>query len=146
MEVLARKEEYVASVIAITDVTTQCIESEIIYEYIMSDIEMLRRSVTLVAQDLYDRSAKEGIFYFLNGINRVRYYLVDYYNTHDSQKEEQIIVRVEYKDIASSVGVSVRTVGRSIQQLKRNEEILCINRKIVLTKEKYEMLVSSLEV
>lgn len=146
LEILARKEEYVASVMAITDVLVQRIESEIVYEYIMSDMNMLIRCVTLVSQDLYDRSAKDGIFYFMDGINRVRYYLVDYYNTNKQSGEKNLIVQTEYKDIAASVGISERTVGRSIQQLKRNGEILSDRKKVILTQRNYEILVSNLNV
>lgn len=52
----------------------------------------------------------------------MRHYLVDCYNTYLRENHREVTVYAEYRDIATSVGISIRTVGRSIQKLKMNGE------------------------
>ncbi|KAI4441375.1 Crp/Fnr family transcriptional regulator [Schaedlerella arabinosiphila] len=144
LELFAREAEYIASILCITEVRTIRIDAEIIYDYVMGNQEMLRRCITLIAQDLYKRSANDGRFYYLDGINRVRHYFVDYYNEHLKENRKKITVYTEYRDIAASVGISVRTVGRSIRQLKDNGEIQSKDKKVVIDENNYKLLLSSM--
>lgn len=145
LEILARKEEYVATIIALSEVKALRIDAALVYHSIMASMELLRRSTTLVSQDLYTRSASDGRFYYVNGLNRVRWFLADYYAMHKGPREA-IPVMVEYRDIAISVGISVRTVGRSIQYLKDTGEILIRKKKIFLNNEAYQKIIESLEI
>ena len=79
-----------------------------------------------------------------DGINRVRHYFVDYYNEHLKENRKKITVYAEYRDIAASVGISVRTVGRSIRQLKDNGEIQSKDKKVVIDENNYKLLLSSM--
>lgn len=143
LEVLARKEQYVANIKCMTDVKAIRIESAFVYDLIMSDITMLRRCITLIADDLYMRSGNDGILYYLKGLNRVRYYFVSYYEKYKG-KEKKVIVYAEYQEIASKIGISIRTVGRSIKQLKDTGEILSEKKKIVITEKQYQSMVKNI--
>ncbi|MGN0406237.1 MAG: Crp/Fnr family transcriptional regulator [Bariatricus sp.] len=145
LELFARESEYIATIICVTEVSAVRISAGVIFDYVMENTEMLRRCLTLVAKDLYRRSASEGKFYYLDGINRVRYYLVDYYNEHSKEGNGKVIVRAEYQDIASGVGISIRTVGRSIRKLKDEKEIISKDKKIIIDQEHYELLLESLD-
>ncbi len=144
LELFARKENYIASILCITEVETVRIDAGVIYEYVMGSQEMLHRCITLIAQDLYKESANDGRFYYLDGLNRVRHYFVDYYNEHQKKSKRKITVYAEYRDIAVSVGISVRTVGRSIRKLKDVGEIQSKDKKIIIDEENYRLLLSSL--
>ncbi len=144
LELFARKAEYIASILCMTEVTVIRMDAGIIYDYVMGHAEMLRRCITLIAQDLYQRSANDGRFYYLDGINRVRHYFVDYYNEHLKGKGKKVTVYAAYRDIAANVGISVRTVGRSIRQLKDNGEIQSKDKKVVIDGENYRMLLEAL--
>jgi hypothetical protein len=61
---------------------------------------MLRRCLTLVSDDLYKRSGNDGIFYYLDGLDRVRYYFVNYYDAHKKETDDIVTVEAEYQDIA----------------------------------------------
>lgn len=145
LEILARKEEYVATIMAVTEVKALRMDAALVYRSIMSNMELLRRSTTLVAQDLYTRSASDGRFYYVDGLNRVRWFLADYYAMNRGQ-HETIPVMAEYRDIAISVGISVRTVGRSIQYLRNTGEILVRKKKIFLSNEAYQKIIGSLDI
>lgn len=144
LELFAREPEYIASIICTTQVEAIRIEAEVIYDFVMEDKEMLHRCITLIAQDLYKRSANDGRFYYLDGINRVRHYFVDYYNEHLRKDSSEVTVYAEYQDIATSVGISIRTVGRSIYKLKENGEIRSRDKKVVIDENCYKSLLSSL--
>lgn len=144
LELFAREPEYIASIMCTTEVLAIRMDAEIIYDFVMENQEMLHRCITLIAQDLYKRSANDGKFYYLDGINRVRHYFVDYYNSHLNDGMKRMIVYAEYRDIATSVGISIRTVGRSIQKLKESGEICSDNKKIVIDEACYSLLLSSL--
>lgn len=143
LELFARKDAYVATIMSITEVVALRMEAAMIYDYIMNNSEMLHRCITLVAEDLYKRSGNDGIFYYLDGLNRLRHYLVSYYDAH-KEENSKIVVDAEYEDIAKNIGVSIRTVGRSIHRLKELEEIISENKKIIITEEKYQTLLNSL--
>lgn len=143
LEILAQKSQYIATVMSISEVEILRIDSAIIYTYIMENPEMLRRCVTHVSRDLYAASGNNGILYYLNGVNRLRYYLVSYYDSHKSSGKK-VIVQEGYQDIARQIGSSIRTVGRGIHTLKENQEIISINKKIVLTEKEREILSNNL--
>jgi CRP-like cAMP-binding protein len=144
LELFARKDAYVATIISMTVVKAVRMESVAIYAYVMNHIDMLRRCLTLVSDDLYKRSGNDGIFYYLDGLDRVRYYFVNYYDAHKKNTTDIVTVEAEYQDIANSVGISLRTVGRSIRKLKDREEINSIRKKVIITKEKYDILFDNL--
>ena len=144
LELFARKSEYIASLLCRTEVTVIRMDAGIVYDYVMEHAEMLRRCITLIAQDLYQRSANDGKFYYLDGINRVRHYFVDYYNGHLNGKGKKVTVYAEYRDIAANVGISIRTVGRSIRKLKDNGEIQSKDKKVVIDEEHYRKLLAGL--
>ncbi len=143
LEVFARKNSYIATIKSITEVIALRVESAIIYNYIMNNLEMLHRCITLVSEDLYKRSDNDGNFYYLDGLNRFRHYLVNYYDMHKDESN-RVVVNAEYEDIAKNIGVSIRTVGRSIHQLKQLEEITAINKKIVITEDKYQAILENI--
>lgn len=141
LEILSRREQYIATITCLTKVTAVRIDSALIYRLIMSDLSLLRRCSVLLAEDLYSRSGNDGIFYQYRGIDRVRYYLIRYYeNNSKGDGTEFIYIKDCYKDIASQIGVSIRTVGRSIQELKKLDEISSVNRKLMLSKQQYHKL------
>ncbi|WP_207736149.1 Crp/Fnr family transcriptional regulator [Fusibacter ferrireducens] len=143
LEVFAKKNSYVATVISVTELVALRVESAVVYDFVMTNQEMLRRCITLIAEDLYKRSGDDGIFYYLDGLNRLRYYLIHYYDTHKDEGK-RVVIEAQYEDIAKNIGVSIRTVGRSIQKLKALEEIASKNKKMIITDEKYKLLLKNL--
>lgn len=142
LELLARKRQYIATIISLTKMTVVRMDAATVYMTLLSDISLLRRCTSLLAEDLYQRSGNDGILYYFQGLDRVRFYLVSYYeeHLHESQALEKVVVNAEYQDIARRIGVSVRTVGRNLQALKGTGEITPWKKKIVITKQQYQMM------
>lgn len=146
LEILAKQEEYIATIVTVTEVKALRIDSAVVYRAIMEDIGFLRKCSNMLSDDLYKRSGNDGVFYYLAGIDRVRYFLTNYYNDHPERKNEkgQMIVQAEYQEIANTIGMSIRTVGRNLQRLRETDEIRSERKKIVIGQKKYENLMSHL--
>lgn len=130
LETLAQKEEIIATVTCVTEVEVVRVPSATVYQWIMQDLELLRLSANLLADDLYHRSGSDGLFYQLDGVDRLRYYLVEYYDKQAKSADDQVEVRELREKIGNKLGMSVRTVGRSLKKLRENQEIISIDRKI----------------
>lgn len=137
LEILAKKGEYVSTITALTKVKVLKIPSNLILELVMENKNLLRKCVDLLANDLYNTSENEGRFYYLKGIDRVRHYLVKKF---EESKCDILILEEKYHELASEIGMSLRTVGRSLKELREKNEICSDKRGIILTKEQYRKL------
>jgi len=144
LEVIARKQKAVATVIAATDMKLLKLDSAVAYEYLMTHIEILRNCAYIVSSDLYQRSGNDGFLYYKKGIDRVRYYLVQYYLMHH-QEEEVLVVEPDYQALASNIGLSVRTVVRCVRKLKQTEEISSWHRKITISPAQHARIMSVIQ-
>ena len=82
-----------------------------------------------------------SLFDELNTTNLMLYkdYLVQHYTRHASSGQP-LIVQTDYQTIASNIGVSVRTVVRSVSRLKELSEISVCKKKIVISKQQHERM------
>lgn len=146
LEILAGKDKYIATLSTVTKVKALRINSSLVYQAIMEDKELLRKCVNLLADDLYKRSGHDGIMYYMSGLNRVRFYLVTYYEEHmeERNKKGEMHVQAEYQEIANGIGMSIRTVGRNLQKLKEAGEVENVQKRILISKKQYERLLTNL--
>ncbi len=144
LEVAARKPRAVATVIAATDMKMFKLDSAVAYEYLMTHTEMLWNCIYIVADDLYQRSGNDGFLYYRRGLDRVRYYLVQYYLMHH-QEEEALVVEPDYQTLASNIGLSVRTVVRCVQKLKQLDEISSCRRKLTISPQQHARSMSEIQ-
>ena len=143
LEVLSHQPRTVATIVAGTEVTVLRVSAAVIYNFIMTDQEMLYRCLYIVSNDLYQRSGSDGLLYYRRGIDRVRYYLVQYCSLH-GEAGETVSVTSDYQTIANNIGVSVRTVVRSIRILKEQEEITSIRKKIFISPVQYQTMLEAI--
>lgn len=142
LEILAGKDAYIATLNTVTRVKALRIDASLVYQTIMEDKELLRQCINLLADDLYKRSGNDGIMYYMSGLDRVRFFLITYYEGHQNMRnvKGEVFVEAEYQDIANGIGMSIRTVGRNLQKLKQTGELKNIQKKIVISERQYEKL------
>ena len=142
LEIMAGEKKYVATVYAATEVTMLCFKPEVIYQAIMENMQLLRRIVNILAKDLYKRSESDGLMYYMEGIDRVRFFLISRYEKYRNIDcaNESVYIRTDYQEIANAIGMSIRTVGRNLQKLKEMKEIKILYKKIYITGNQYEVL------
>ncbi|MCB5954577.1 Crp/Fnr family transcriptional regulator [Enterococcus sp. CWB-B31] len=145
LEILAQKEETIATITCLTKVEAVRVPSSVVYEWVMEDIELLQLSAGLLAKDLYDRSGNDGLLYRFEGVNRLRYFLVSYYEEKRNSEVKLVEVQETREKIGNKLGMSVRTVGRSLRNLRENHEIISEQRKIYIGVEEYHRLKEQLQ-
>ncbi|MEI5993246.1 Crp/Fnr family transcriptional regulator [Candidatus Enterococcus mansonii] len=138
LEILGKKEQYVATITCLTNVEVFRIESAIVYDILMNHLPLLRKCTFLLADDLYNRSGNDGIYYYYTGIDRIRLFLMNYFEQHYSHYD--LPIEMSYEKIANQIGVSVRTVGRSIKVLKETNEVTVQSKKMMMSKRQYEKM------
>lgn len=140
LETLARKEKIIATITCVKDVEAVRVPSAAVYQWIMQDLDLLRLSANLLADDLYHRSGSDGLFYQLEGVDRLRYFLVEYYDQRVKNTEDFIEVKEMREKIGNKLGMSVRTVGRALKKLRDNHEIISKDRKIYIGPKERERI------
>lgn len=144
LELLAMENQYVVTVHCLTPVEVVRIDYKILYPKLMEDVYLLRSCLKLVANDLYNLSHREGRFFHLKGIDRIRLSFMNYYE-HISKHHETIVLEHKtQKDLAMQIGLSVRTVSRSLKIMTDNHEIQVLGRKIKITPQNYQMMIQQI--
>lgn len=155
LELLSRKSTIVATIIAMTEVKAVCIDASVIYDLIMNDIHMMRRCLSLIASDFYRESGTSGRYYYVEGINRIRYYLLERYNQVKAEKDVglqwldvstgRICIGSSYDEMANSTGLSIRTVGRCLQKLRESGEVYSVHQRILIGPDELEKIGDQLQ-
>lgn len=145
LEVMAKKPQIIATVTCFTDLICYKVPSEIVYDWIMNDIQLLRVSANLLSNDLYRSSRRDGLFNHLEGIDRVRQFMIEYYRQNKVQNGEFVKVNLNRLQIGNQLGLSIRTVSRSYQQLIANGELTNLQRKIYIDERNYERLIMNMK-
>lgn len=149
LEVIAQKEHAIATVIAKTPLEVLRLPAVTIYRRLQTDVDLMRKCMAWLAQDLYTRSGNDGLFYYAKAIDRVRFYLVTYYEQKShllaTTKENELVVAASYQEIAKQLGISVRTVGRVIQKLRLADEVSTDKKKIFLSPHQYKQMLLKIE-
>ncbi|MDO4567083.1 MAG: Crp/Fnr family transcriptional regulator [Oscillospiraceae bacterium] len=143
MELFARQSAFVASVVATSEVRALALPSAVYYEYALKSPELLKLNLYYVARDLYKSSARDGMLFFKDGMERVKYFLADYYSSAGGKKE--LAVEADYEKIAVTLGLSVRTVGRSIRRLREEGLVGKRGRRLTISAEQYKKLKDAIE-
>lgn len=84
-------------------------------------------------------------FNHLDGINRVRQFMIEYYRQNKVQNSEFVKVHLNRSQIGNQLGLSIRTVSRSYQQLIANGELTNLQRKIYIDEQNYERLIMNMK-
>ncbi|MGY3749598.1 Crp/Fnr family transcriptional regulator [Vagococcus acidifermentans] len=142
LEILSKNEQYVATITSLTEVVAVKVESAAVYDILMNDLDLLRKCSLLLADDLYQRSGNDGIYYYYEGIDRLRLFLLNYAEQLQMKylSQDSLLVEMSYEQIAAQIGVSIRTVGRSVHKLKKNGEISISGKKIKISEDQYQKL------
>ncbi|MPM89715.1 Cyclic AMP receptor-like protein [bioreactor metagenome] len=142
LELFSRQSTIIATIVAKTKVSILCIPADELYVFAMNDLPLLRKISYHIANDLYRDSGLNGKLFYLNGVERVCYYLADYFKKN-SYPQMCVEVKQNYQTIANHIGVSQRTVGRAICDLRAQGLCTIRGKHVRITREQYEQIRSS---
>ena len=97
-----------------------------------------------MAKKMFTSSYNRGKNLYKRGIDKVINYLVDYYESN-CLEEDFLVIEKTREEIASELGVNVRTINRSIQSLKGDKLVSIYYGKIRISRKQYRNLVVARE-
>lgn len=145
LEIMAKEKQIIATVTCLTDLVCYKVPSDIVYGWIMNDIQLLRVSANLLSNDLYRSSRRDGLFNRLEGIDRVRQFLIEYYQQNSQLNSDVVWINYTREQIGNQLGLSIRTISRVYRQLITNGEITNIQRKIYVDTHNYQQLILNMK-
>lgn len=126
--------------ITISNTKLVCIPTSDFLKAIEKDITLLMLCVRNLAGKMFQTSINSGRYIYINGLDKLKRYLVAYYERYSTTKNVAMKIDKTYQQMATEIGISVKTVSRSIRTLKENGLISIRKGKIVLSSEQYALL------
>lgn len=139
LELFSRKREIIATILAKTNVSILRISADELYSFAMNDLPLLRKISYHIANDLYVDSGLNGKLFYLNGFERVCFYLTDYFQKN-AGSQSSVNVGQSYQAIANHIGVSQRTVVRAIRDLREQGLCTMAGKHIRISQKQFERI------
>lgn len=135
--ILAGQEKTSVTIETITECTVFLISRQDFENWISQDIHFLRLVSKKVAQKLYRSSYNRGARLFYPPNFLLLDYLVKYAKEHTIAPGTLIVVKRTRTQLFEELGITVKTINRTIQKLKEDGTIGIEKGKICLTYEQY---------
>lgn len=144
IEVLSGTYINAATLIAAEDTLVLKIPLKMFAEELKTNLDFLYHVATSVATKLYRSSYDRGTNLFKKGIYKVVLYLIRSYEM-DEQEEETVKIKKTRPEISSEIGISIKTLNRSIEQLREEQKISVERGKITISEEQFQALIELAE-
>lgn len=145
LELLSGRLFAAATVLSVTDCFLLRFELSDFMHCLESDIEFLRTFARGFANAIFATSDERGHNHYRLGIDKMVRYLVKYYGTYSVIGSSDVVVNVTRQNIASEIGINVKTVNRSISNLKAGNMVHMSGRKLCISQAEFELLTERLE-
>ena len=139
LELFSRQSTIIATILAKTKVSILRIPADELYVFAMNDLPLLRKISCHIANDLYRDSGLNGKLFYLNGVERVCFFLAEYYQKN-SYPQTFVVVKQSYQTIANHIGVSQRTVVRAVRDLREQGLCTMSGKHIRITREQFKQI------
>lgn len=141
LEVLSGKEINVASVVAWQDSFALRFTIEDFKKCLDEDIVFLRSVAQVMAIGMYGSSYERGRNHYRHGTDKLIRFLIKYYEFYSVENDcPEVTVRRTRPEIASEIGVNIKTVDRSVKALRESGVIQMNHGKIRLDADAYAKL------
>lgn len=137
--ILAEKPTTSVSIETLTECVVFMISRADFEMWIAQDIHLLRLVARKVAYKLYRSSYNRGAKLFYPPTVLFLDYLLKYATHHHIEKEGEIVLRKTREGIREELGMTVKTINRTIGKLKEDGLIDTRKGKVVMTLEQYEL-------
>lgn len=144
VEVLSGIYRNVSTLIAAEDIQVLKIPVAAFAEELQANKEFLYYVSMHMARKMYSSSYERGQNLFKKGIFKVVLYLIRYYETEAGEKKT-VKIRKTRPVIASEIGISIKTLNRSVQQLYKEQQVSIDKGKITINEEQFQTLLTLAE-
>lgn len=142
LEIISGNLVNTTTLIAYTDCTLLKFSSEKFLTALLSDSDFLFMVSKKMAAKMYQESYRLGDDLYKNGVDKLKVYLEKSYREHNT--DDQLTIHKTRQVVSHEVGVSIKTINRSVKKLKDQERLSILGGKIHMNKNHYELLVSDL--
>ena len=133
-----------ATLIAAEDVMVLKLPLDLFIEEMKTNIDFLWYVSTGMARKMYVSSYERGMNLFKEGVDKVLLYLIREY---ELDEEERKVVKITKTRpvIASEIGISIKTLNRSVEKLETEKLISLQKGKITITEAQFTKLLERAE-
>lgn len=136
--ILAKMPTTSVTIETLTECTVLMISRRDFEDWIARDIHFLRLVSQKVAFKLYRSSYNQGVRLFYPPNFLLLDYLVKYASGQKIQPGREVVVRKTRQELYEELGMTVKTINRTVQRLKEEEWITVRKGKMVMNWEQYE--------
>lgn len=137
--ILAEKPLTFVSIETLTECVVFMISREDFEIWIAQDIHLLRLVVHKIAYKLYHSSHNRDARLFYPPTFLFLYYMLKFAPAHNIEKKGEIILQKTREGIREELGMTVKTINRTIAKLKEDGLIDSRKGKVVMSQEQYQM-------
>lgn len=131
-----------ATLIAAEDVMALKFPLNLFVKEMKTNIDFLWYVTTGMARKMYVSSYERGMNLFKEGVDKVLLYLIRCYELDEEERATVHIAKTRDM-IASEIGISVKTLNRSIDKLKKQDLIATEKGKIVITEKQFQKIIKT---
>ena len=137
--ILAEKPLTSVSIETLTECVVFMISREDFEMWIAQDIHLLRLAAHKIAYKLYRSSYTRGARLFYPPTFLFLDYMLKFASAHNIEKKGEVILRKTREGIREELGMTVKTINRTITKLKEDGLIDTRKGKVVMSLEQYRM-------
>lgn len=142
MEVITGDEVYRTTMQTVTPCIIVKIPKSVFAKWMSFDIIALQKEARNVSRYLLEQGRTERIYLFLQGADRLAFFLVEKYLKY--QKNKVLYVNSTRQELAEASGLCVKTVNRAIKKFQENGWITKIGNKFTIDEKQYNELNKSI--
>ena len=142
LEIISGKRINTTTLTANTDCTLLKFKANTFLEALKTDSKFLFLVSQKMAEKMYQESFRLGDDLYKSGLGKLKLFLIK--NFQEANNKKEITVFKNRDIISKEIGISVKTVNRSVSQLKKQNKISIQGGKIHLDEQQYEALLNDL--
>lgn len=142
LSILSDYMTYVGTVIASNELSLIRFPASSIIQTIEDDFDFYKLLTKELTRKIFTSSSLRGNDIYLTSLDKLKHFLVSYYEDHSTTMSslDDLTVQKTHEEIANELGLSRKSVTRSVQKLKVNNQLTVSNGKIILSEQQYQSL------
>ena len=142
LEIISEKLVNTTTLVANTDCTLLKFSSEQFLYALKKDHDFLFMVSNKLAEKMYRESYRLGDDLYKSAVDKLRGYLMRSYREYS--QNDQLTIQKTRQIISHEIGLSIKTVNRSVKRLKEQKRLTILAGKIHMTATHYKLLFNDL--
>lgn len=135
MEIFLDLVHYQTSLSTMTACKMLVISKDKFKKWVKNDMNLLSMEVKAMGTHLLEEAKRNRIYLFMQGSDRVIYILTQIFE--QTSDGNTCTIKLTHQDLSDSIGLSVKTINRSLKKLELENYISRLGNKIVISNNQY---------